>query len=83
MTAEDVKNVFESKIKSQNESIGNCYIELRRLEESVSKLTSEVQALKTQTSVKSKVVGSTTDTMTPFASRLNPTANGSNLRVMK
>lgn len=62
MTTEEVKIIFETGIKNQNESIS-------ALHDRFNKLESEVETLKTQSTVKMRVSNSTPSNMTPFASK--------------
>ncbi len=46
--------------------------DMKKIKEDAKKLQSELETLKTQSSIKMRVAGSVPDTMTPFASRLPP-----------
>ncbi len=62
MTAEEVRTIFQRGIQNQNESIAALYERLNKLEDAV-------KTLQTQTTVKSRIAGSTPSAMTPFASK--------------
>lgn len=67
-------------VKVENVIICNRLSALEKLHEDIKKLKEDLNAFKTQSIVKTRIVGTVSDNMTPFASRLKPVmpANGGN-----
>ncbi len=69
MTIEEVEAYFDEKVKNFNSSLAFLDKRVYDLETSIIKLNSEIETLKTQSTVKMRVSNSTPSTMTPFASK--------------
>lgn len=93
MTNEDVANLVNIRFKCHLDAFEVVDKQIKQLsldsmagwkqhEDRLSKIEADLNIFKTQATVKSRIVGTTPDTMTPFASRLKPVqpANGSDFQ---
>lgn len=69
MTTEDVKKYYDSLFNSMAKNLDTHLELIQTLTKITDKLQSEIETLKTQTTVKSRIAGSTPSTMTPFATK--------------
>ncbi len=69
MTSEEVKAYFNKNVSALIQSLAFLDKRVYDLEARIIKLNSEIETLKTQTTVKSRIAGSTPSAMTPFASK--------------
>ena len=69
LTETQVKDMIYGKFRDADERLQAIEKKTKDIENMLSKITSEIETLKTNSVIKSRIAGSTPSTMTPFATR--------------
>lgn len=72
MTPMDVSNMLGIRFTSLESQVQDLILIVKKLEERIDKIENDLNIFKTQTIVKTRIIGESPSNMTPFASRFKP-----------